>query len=1283
MKASVLACLALSLVAPALALPPPTMNEALVATSAGFVGFTTNGIVFSPDGETFQRTALVDGTTPFAALPVPDGAVAASSSGYLYHTDTRGDLTRPAWENQGTTIEGFAGDGRGAVALLMYHRAYVWAGGREWGEVVVDDAGRFWRIAHGLGRYWISGEVEADDESSTATIWSSSDGRSWERVALPPVPTTADGSTPQRFVHLAAAPGLVIASDPFGRAAVSRDGRTWKWTTLPRHPLADDIRFLSDGSRIVREARKDHQLVESLMTVNGETWAPRPKTSPWFAERAISGRPEKFFQVMVKAGDQPAIVSEAVHRDPARFVAERDARRTEAERIAQQKAQAEAEAKALAARQAAEKKAREEQAAAEAKALAARRDAEQKADAARAAQDKAVATVAAALEAFDRAVGAADSVAGLAAPAAKLVSVLDQNGNGKLADAVFTLTLDLLRDRGGAQGYFDFSMKVDDARLKQVMAYTQKQLSPQQREMIRGLAARVHAQPGLVVDTRGWTATKRRDAVGPKTSDALALPDVRRAAARGSVGALCDLVEAHARGLGTGKDTLLASVWYEVLNRIARGLADGSSKAQADAGSAFHLWQGVAFELIGNGGRLTDALAAQMEQAAAGGATAAKEALVTHAAALKARRESGLTFEQFYAREEDARVAAMKALQQTLAKAPAAEIDRLARAIEDFYAKSYEVGDVAWGRTLAELVTALDAGPNRPLADAAFDTAAFLAWTHCGAEGYALFHAALPAARQPAARAQLGGERLAWIEKRGAAPADWKPQPLKRGDRSGAQAAYSPGSDYDPKALFAALARGWHGAAVDLAALGDNEANLAFWRGIAIELIPALDNAEDTAAKVAILGRYESPAGLARLADDLAQRKGPNQAEVASLRQRAREGGLKDAAGIVESLTTAGLVAPARPAPVATRPVAAPAPASDEEDLFISDEAMGLGADALESTRAEMKAMGMTDADIAAFDKAQKESMAAMHKELEAKGVTAEDIGRAMNEGVTAIARDQLRDSAAEARKAAEREASPSAARDTRNGRIDVDLKWRMRIEEARRGKAYTEAEQAEITGIWTKFASGSVPRETVERFLFLGQQILRAQLALTEREDIAALVRQAHVVVFAFPLPANADPKALVAVAEERLAAIAQEARDRDAASTCPAIYRAAAERSRFPVLGPALSLPIGSRVWGYRHEVEQLDESADLMESWNGPPAPASSPPLDLPAALAPARTWPSWGRLEAAARSGHVADTIHWLNELALALRAEALRRDPDARPALPAALDQLLLVTPAGS
>ena len=93
--------------------------------------------------------------------------------------------------------------------------------------------------------------------------------------------------------------------------AVSRDGRTWKWTTLPRPPAVDNLRFFSDGSRIVREARKDHQVVESLVTVNGETWAARPKTSPWFAERAISGRPEKFFQVMVKAGDQPAIVSEA------------------------------------------------------------------------------------------------------------------------------------------------------------------------------------------------------------------------------------------------------------------------------------------------------------------------------------------------------------------------------------------------------------------------------------------------------------------------------------------------------------------------------------------------------------------------------------------------------------------------------------------------------------------------------------------------------------------------------------------------------------------------------------------------------------------------------------------------------------------------------------------------------------------------------------------------------------------------------------------------------------
>ncbi len=966
MKVSVLACLALSLAAPALALPPPTMNEALVATSAGFVGFTTNGIVFSPDGETFQRTALVDGTTPFAALPVPDGAVAASSSGYLYHTDARGDLTRPAWENQGTTIEGFAGDGRGAVALLMYHRAYVWAGGREWGEVVVDDAGRFWRIAHGLGRYWISGEVERDDESSTATIWSSTDGRSWERVALPPVPTTADGSTPQRFVHLAAAPGLVIASDPFGRAAVSRDGRSWKWTTLPRHPLADDIRFFSDGSRIVREARKDHQLVESLMTVNGETWAARPKTSPWFAERAIPGRPEKFFQVMHKEGDQPAIVSEAVHREPARFVAERDARRVEAERIAQEKARAEAEAKALAARQAAEKKAREEKATAEAKAAAER-----------AARDRQLAPALAAFEKFEAAVVAANSPEEIGRPAAEFVKALDAHGDKPLADAADAALRHVLFHLGGARGYHAYLMELPDARLAAGMSVLQRQGTPAQREMVRSLATqdqnRVFGRPVTPVDTRAWPAGQRGER-GPKQNDELDLATIRRGVLGGTRGALIDLSYAYGEGWGASRDALLAIVWGDIAELLIPGM-QGADDARLDQlalehGSGVEEWR-RARKLLDAASTDQPAIQAHLERAAQRGVTGARRELAALSAPAQPASAASWLGAAGKAEAARAQAEADRLRQPAAATAVAlsdAQAAELTQAIERFNAQSFHgIEDYAeWGEVLAEFVTALDALPNRPLADAVFSAARDFAASVGGADGAQRFHRKVPAARQKDAVATYGEPLRRFVLGGGTPPADWKTRP-----RDAGKFAFR-AEILDLPTVSAGLARGRHGAALDLSEIyyGSGEGAIGeFWESVAVSLMPAYDPfGQEEAKNLAAAAAAGSANALWKQASALGAQRRNDDPEVVALLRRAAELGHKVAAVSLQARPGATAGKPAAPPPPtappaaaaatgkatpATKSAAAPAPAAAVERVeakVVRSEAGGIQFLRLESS---------------------------------------------------------------------------------------------------------------------------------------------------------------------------------------------------------------------------------------------------------------------------------------------------------------------------------------------
>jgi hypothetical protein len=62
-----------------------------------------------------------------------------------------------------------------------------------------------------------------------------------------------------------------------------------------------------------------------------------------------------------------------------------------------------------------------------------------------------------------------------------------------------------------------------------------------------------------------------------------------------------------------------------------------------------------------------------------------------------------------------------------------------------------------------------------------------------------------------------------------------------------------------------------------------------------------------------------------------------------------------------------------------------------------------------------------------------------------------------------------------------------------------------------------------------------------------------------------------------------------------------------------------------------------------------------------------------------LRAAQSWPDWKELSDSAGRGNAQDVIHYLNQLAMSLRAVVLQRDASASsPSVTSALDQLLVI-----
>lgn len=696
--------------------------------------------------------------------------------------------------------------------------------------------------------------------------------------------------------------------------------------------------------------------------------------------------------------------------------------------------------------------------------------------------------------------------------------------------------------------------------------------------------------------------------------------------------------------------------------------------------------------------RAPAAFLAQLAADRAAAALAARQRAEAEAAA-KALAEQRAAEEKALAErlaaEEKAAAARQAAAAQALAakQAERARLQPIVDALTKFdtaFARSKDVADTA--KPIGELMTALDKLGPQPLADAVAEIGTDWILESGGNRGLfelsmnapdarlASIMRRIPADQKAAIRtlATAHNQRLYKMPQDTAAVAQAisaRPSYVFAADARGPQAS----AYVELDKVRQTIARGTIGALYDLA-WAHNEGSSTtrhkslglFWTKVLTkldpQLVPLLKQGDAYLARLAASG---SPMVMADEAIRELERNGNrlNEPLLARLEQAAEGGSVAALATLEDEFAT----------------------------IALHREGSGMSFDAIYALQEQMKkasadayaaakASGLTDQQIADNTaRAQTEVLGNLARDMSQMSKT--DFQQASATVATALAERPTAPTTPPPANTSPRDPvsrEPAlrghAAISTANARIDVDLKGRMRLHEAERGKAFTDAEVAEIKTYWESFASGRSPADDIERFIFLLQQLLRAQPGLATRDDIAPLVRQAHVRLFGFALPPASDPVALTAVAEESLADLAMRARALDPASFRPAIFRAAAERARFPILTPALSLPLGQRAWDFRHEVDQLLESADLMESWNGRSPPGEAPPYELPAALSAASAWPKWPALVEAVRTGDTADTIHWLNELSLSLRAESLRRQAGAPAALPPSLDALLLPAP---
>jgi hypothetical protein len=263
-------------------------------------------------------------------------------------------------------------------------------------------------------------------------------------------------------------------------------------------------------------------------------------------------------------------------------------------------------------------------------------------------------------------------------------------------------------------------------------------------------------------------------------------------------------------------------------------------------------------------------------------------------------------------------VANLSAVVPAVPTIPEAEVQRMTAAMWDFDAAVAGAGSfTAWGWPAGTLVRALDASPNRALADAVFGAAAAFAAERFGPVGMVDFYQALPEGRRAQALAGLPAERKEFVLRvapagdgagelieAGPVPAGWEEFEY---DNSG----YIDDALYDVAKVRAALARGQHGAAFDLAGYdiyrNDPQAQ-AFWREVGVRLVPP--DPQDTPDDMSRTDRTRAAAGWADglylQAEALREQTGAKQSEIIALLRRSSAGGFRLADRRLAEIRAAG-----------------------------------------------------------------------------------------------------------------------------------------------------------------------------------------------------------------------------------------------------------------------------------------------------------------------------------------------------------------------------------------
>lgn len=1236
-------------------LPPPSLGDPLVATEAGFVAFTPYGIQFSADGRIFARTGLLTVQSPFKALPVVGGVVAASADGLL-HTDVKGELSRPHFQTE--RIEGLAGDGRTAVATLSHERVYVWRGGREWSEHLVADGATLWGITHAFGRYWIAGDSPIGEEESEAALWSSSDGVAWTRVNLPKYQAvTESSSTPSRFVHLADIPGCLVAVDPFGNAVVCRDGKTWNWTKLPPEPPSDNCSIYADGSRLVRETYKDYKLIESIASVDGVKWTPYTKPATWFAARAVLGGKTPSYQVMTRKGGPATIITEALYRNPAEFAAEQEKQRVAAEAMALQEKKA-AEAKALA-----EKKA------AEAKALAEQQAREKKRQA-----------IAANLTDLS---GVFHGTAnGIAWEGDQLV-VSAAGGIYRSADgAKFELWIPYdhvaflgLREVGGRLWTWSGSPSEARSYLSGFPLNSGGKLPVYQTAAgrITGLAGE-EGKLALITEGGLWSGVYTMDDPAKgwsfKVTEITGLLPMKLSSLPGSIGP--DLAYGNGRWVAIGRradDTTVAAVSTDRVNwrlvpvggppggmmRIVfangRFVASGHQAFSEDipwtiaSSTDGENWQLAT--LPGERPGLVDVAGGRLYAHNRTGLFTSDDArtwryLADHSPldAVTLQEIGGrivLLGEPVSGAKPFQLVSLPAPSAAALAAAPEATTRKVVAALAKFDAAALSADSPGQlGKPAATLVKEMDQLMPGKLADAIFAAAKHVLFHVGGAEGYYAFMMGVPdGPRLKEASAQLKSasqpqkdlikalanqqlNRSTGGQVQGVDTRSWpaKTVPARQPKKS---------DDWDITAVRAALASGADGAAADLMLCYAEGQGVpvdpvlsVFWSSVFEVLIPEPQTQDEEKANqvLAAAGSAYARAWIAWRLDG--QDTVKHQKEIIGLLTMARAGGYLPADRKLAEVKRAG------------QGSATPA------DWFAA-------ATAVSSMQAQAEADRLRQG--------QPRNAQPTAQEIAAQ---AREAANMMRDAVTQSGR----------------EVEPGrAAADMANVRSIGLLGAMVRLLDLERDKELNAAELAQLKKFWAAAAVGQIDRSTLDKEIGAQNFLSEKVTGFFDDPAVAAQVLAAHRRLTGLPA-VPPDLPVQISRLEEWLAGFARKERQAGNLLVMPAIYRAAAERVFFDRYLPLLQLPIGVRPYGNPSLASQLQESAYLMEDFNGADwEGGNGPPLALPASLlgpdsAPFYTsWNHWPALKKAADAGNVPDVIFYVNQLVIALRIELAARQPE--------------------